>query len=253
MPSILRVSLFVLTACGAFAQPSAPAFEVASVKTDNLGTGEGAGRGRERITSDPGSLSMTNVSLKSAIGWAYHVRNYQVNGPGWIDSERYDIMAKAGSAVPEQQLRLMLQQLLADRFKVALHHETKEMAAFVVTIGKGGPKFKESQEEGESEIRPTGRMAISVKRTTMEQLADLIGSSPLPYAVVDETGLKGRYDFSLDLSSFTTGLTEHPSLDDAIQILVQAVQEQLGLKIDQRKTQVEILTIDHAEKVPTQN
>jgi len=254
MPRSLRVSLFVLTACGAFAQSAVPTFEVASVKADNLGAGEGAGRGRQKITSDPGSLSMTNVTLKAAVGWAYHVRAYQVTGPGWIDSERYDIVAKAGGAVPEDQLRLMLQQLLADRFKVGLHRETKELAAYVVTVAKGGPKFKESQDEGESEIRPTGRMAISVKRTTMEQLAVLIDSSPLPYAVVDETGLKGRYDFTLDLASFATGFTEHPnSIDDVIQILSQAIQEQLGLRIDQRKTQVEMLTIDHAEKVPTQN
>lgn len=254
MPSVLRVTLFLVPICGAFPQPAATlAFDVASVKANTGGNGEGPGHGRPKITTDPVSLSMTNVSLQGAIGWAYHVFPHQVTGPGWLETERYDVAARAGSAVVEADLRLMLRQLLADRFKLAVHRESKEMTAYVVSVGKGGVKFKESSEEGPSEMKPTGRMAISIRKTTMAQIADMLGSAPLPYPVVDQTGLTGRYDITLDLFSVLGGGAAPQGMDDAIPLVIQALGEQLGLKVDQRKTAIDMVIVDHAEKVPTQN
>ena len=139
------------------------------------------------------------------------------------------------------------------RSQVALHRETKEMAALVVTIGKGGVKFKESQEEGESDIKPGANMALNVRRTTMAQLADIIGQLPQPYPVVDETGLKGRYDFTVNLAPYINDASKPQGIEDVIQVLIQAIREELGLKVDQKKTSIEMVMIDHAEKVPTQN
>ena len=82
-------------------------------------------------------------ALKSAIRWAYHVMDAQVVGPDWLANERYDIMAKAAGPAPEAELRVMLQALLAERFKLAVHRQTKEMSAYALTVGKNGPKFHE--------------------------------------------------------------------------------------------------------------
>ena len=252
MPKGICVSSLVLCAIGcALAQPgAAPAFDVASVKVNS--TSEG--RGRPNIKSAPGSLTMINVTMKAALGWAYHVFPYQVNGPGWLEGDRFDIVAKAAGPAPEDQLRLMLQKLLADRFKVALHHETKEMQAYIVLVGKNGIKFHESADEGDMEMKPDGQFKMNLKRATMAQLADLIGNnSPFPEPVVDQTGLKGRYDISFDLSSMLTMMSEKTGIDDAVQAIIQLIQEQLGLKVERHKAPIEILVVDHAERVPTEN
>jgi uncharacterized protein (TIGR03435 family) len=129
----MRAVLFVLAACGAFGQhvTSALAFDAASVKADTIGTNEGPGRGRETIEPTPVSLTMRNIRLRSAMKWAYHVQTDQISGPAWLDSERYLIIARTEAAVPDNQLRLMLQQLLTERFRMTLHREIRELAAFV--------------------------------------------------------------------------------------------------------------------------
>jgi uncharacterized protein (TIGR03435 family) len=102
------------------------------------------------------------------------------------------------------------------------------------------------------EVKPNGRMGVSFSRVTLAQLSELT-SSPLQGVVVDQTGLKGRYDFSLDMSSYMTGDARPMGIDDRINMLIQAVNEQLGIRIDQKKVPSEVLIVDHAEKVPTEN
>ena len=159
------VSLFLFSACLAFSQTAAapPAFEVASVKVDTVGANQGMGRGgmgrgREIVTPSPAGITMINVRLKTVIQWAYHVQPVQISGPGWLDVDRYDVVAKAAGATLEDQLRLMMQTLLADRFKLALHRESKEMPAYVITVAKSGLKIKitESTSEGDMSIQPSG-------------------------------------------------------------------------------------------------
>ena len=122
--------------------------------------------------------------------------NYQITGPDWIGSERFDIVAKAAAPAPEDQLRLMGQTLLADRFKVALHRQSKEVGSYILTVGKSGPKFHESVSEGETSIQPDQRRTLphNVIRQTMQcphpvakirqhslnldEIADLPGKSP---------------------------------------------------------------------------
>lgn len=264
-PSARSAGLAALAAFAALAQPAAPlAFDVASVKVDTVGTNEGPGRGRPIVTTDPGSLSMKNVPLKAVIQWAYHVYPYQVSGPSWIDTDRFAIDAKTPGATSEDQRRQMLQTLLAERFKLAFHRETKELGAYVVTVGKNGPKFKESEGEGDMELKPNGRAGITIHHATMAQLADMInselGDSPfMVRLVVDQTGLKGRYDFTIDMTN-VMGITSPVERgapgsgpDEILNLVLGTISDQLGLKFEAKKTAVEVLVIDHAEKVPVEN
>jgi len=249
------VSLFLFNACLAFSQPAAapPAFDVASVKvhpTTNSG-GRGGPFGFETITPSPGGVTMTNVPLKSVIDWAYHVQPVQVSGPGWLEVDRYDVAAKAAGAVSEERLRQMMQTLLADRFKLTLHRESKEMRAFVATVAKSGLKMKESTSEGDMDMQPTGKAGVTIKRASLARLAELL-SGPLQAPVVDETGLTGRYDFTIDMSNLLDPATPM-GISDVIPIFVQVANQQLGIKIEEKKVSVEMLMVDHVEKVPVEN
>jgi uncharacterized protein (TIGR03435 family) len=239
----------------AFGQPAepAPAFEVASVKAAAAPAAAGPmeGRGREAITPSPAGVTVTGARLKAVVQWAYHLQTIQVSGPAWLDSDRYDIVAKASGPVPTERLRAMMQTLLVERFKLACHKETREMPAYIVTVAKGGHKLKPSEGEGEMDVKPNGgRAAAAFTHVTLAQVTEMI-SSPLQGVVVDQTGLKGAWDFSLDMSSFT--MNQPTGIEDAINMIIQAMNEQLGIKVDQKKVPAEVLIVDHAERVPVAN
>ena len=149
----------------------------------------------------------------------------------------------------------MLRALLAERFKLAFHRQTKEMSAYVVTVGKNGHKLRPSEGPGPARLSSKG-MAASAEQATVAEMTELL-TTPLRAPVVDETGLKGRFDFNLDVSPYISEvLTKRPqgdSIPDLIALGITAIQEQLGLKVDSRKVPVEILVIDHVEKIPTEN
>jgi uncharacterized protein (TIGR03435 family) len=197
---------------------------------------------------------MRGVSLKTAIRWAYHVLDYQVSGPDWIGFQRYDIAAKAAEPVTEDQLRQMLQTLLAERFKVALHRQTKELPAYVLVVGKNGPKVHKSTTEGESSIQPDrARMTVAVQRTPISQLVEVL-ATVLRAPVLDETGLRGNYDITVNLAKYipTDRLAGDPPLDP-FALIMTGLQEELGLKLESRKVQLELVVVDRAEKIPTEN
>jgi uncharacterized protein (TIGR03435 family) len=253
----LGTAVLIFCACGAVGQPAEGprAFEVVSVKADTAGTGEGPGRGREIVTPSPSGVTMMNVHLKSVMQWAYHLQAIQISGPGWLDDNRYDIVAKAPAETTTERQRAMMQTVLAQRFKLAFHRETKEMPAYVLTVAKSGHKLKQSESEGEMELKPGGnnKMTAAFTRVTLAQLSEM-ASSPLQGVVVDHTGLKGSYDFTLDLSPFLGGGDFRPTgIEDMIAIFIQAAKEQLGIIIEQKKVPVEILIVDHAEKIPVEN
>jgi uncharacterized protein (TIGR03435 family) len=250
----LRSILIVMAAGGAFGQATdvKPAFEVASIRAAAKGIGEG--RGRESIQFSPDSVTMRNVSLKSSLQWAYHVMEMQVQGPPWLGSDRYDIVAKSGSAVSEEQLRLMVQDLLAERFHVALHRLTKESAAYVLTVGKNGPKVQESKSEGGSDIQPQKeRMIIAAQRVPVSMLTETL-SRILQTPVIDMTGLKGKYDVTINVAKYLADL--QPSgggPPDVLGVLMTGLQEELGLKLEAKKMQLDFLVVDRAEKIPGEN
>jgi len=223
---------------------SAQSFDVASVKlTANIRTGYG----NEHIVVRPGSLAMSNVRLRAMIKWAYDVKDYQISGPAWLhspgwlgaDVARYEVQAKAPADTPVATLRLMLQKLLEERFKLVSHRETREVPAYALTVTK--LKVHKSEDpEGESGLGP-GTAAINLVNTTMEQLADLL-SGPLHTPVVDRTGVEGRFDFPIRLEK-----------GDPDEAFIGALREQFGLKMEKTKTQLAMLIVDSAEKQPTEN
>jgi uncharacterized protein (TIGR03435 family) len=228
------------------------AFDVASIKISQIGKAGGEGSRRENTQISPGSVNMRNVSLRTAIRWAWRVGDYQVSGPDWLANERYDIMAKAAGPAPDAELRVMMQTLLADRFKLAVHHQTKEMSAYALVVGKNGPKFQESHAEGESSVVPDQKtMKLVVQRTPMAQLVDGL-SNVLRAPVIDLTELKGRYDVTVDMAKYIPdrNSTEPP---DPVSILTRGLQEELGLKLEPRKLPIDLVVVDHAEKIPAEN
>ena len=249
----MRLRLFiVLLVSGriAFVQSSAtPKFEVASVKLDPIGTSEGPGKGREIIQVSSGNLSVQNITLNSALKWAYRLQANQISGPPWIDSERYLIFAKAGGPVSEDQLRLMLRNLLTERFKLALHWETRDQPCFVLVVGSRGAKLKVSKVDEDGGVRYGKGNSVIGTKASLSQFADAL-TNPLHGVVLDETGLPGNYDFTLDLNVYEPG---NIAPEDMPVIINRGLQDQLGLKLESRKRPIEVLVIEQGERLPIQN
>lgn len=237
--------VILLTSFAAFSQT---AFEVASVRPGQPG--------KEAIDHVPGSLTMRNVRLTAAIAWAYDAQDYQVSGPGWLEDTRFDIAAKAGSPVPPAELRKMLQTLLSDRFQLTLHRQPKDLPALVLTVGKNGHKLQAVEVEGSPSFQ-TGKLSLTGKGATLSQLTAFL-SRELRIPVIDQTGLTGRFNYFLDINSYITeemrqsGGPNGGPPPDAPGVIAQAIQAQLGLKMDSKKAPVEMLVVDRVEK-PSEN
>jgi uncharacterized protein (TIGR03435 family) len=217
-----------------------PAFEVASVKLHQPAPGPF----RSSSSVEAGGIDFTNVNLKGCIRQAYDIQTYRISGgPDWLAEERYDIVAKAASAVPKARLMLMLQTLLEDRFQLKLHRETKELPIYALVVAKNGPKIHAGKEEGETEIGG-GAHLIDSRGMTMKALAGVLSrlSPQVDLPVFDMTGLRGVFDVTLDFEA------DEKSDADSGQSIFTALQEQLGLKLEPRKGPVETLVIDHAVK-----
>jgi uncharacterized protein (TIGR03435 family) len=237
------------------AQTPAPRkFEVASVKSSKIGEVGDESSKRESIEPSSDRLTMRNVSLKSCIMWAYSIGEYQLTAPEWIADERYDVFAKAASPVPVEQLRGMLQALLADRLGLRLHHETRQLSVYVLRGSGKAPKLREVPAGGDSEMRMTdGSMVF--RNTSVAQLAENLeiimhrqGGRP----VIDKTGLKGVFDFSLKFADTNADMRAAMVQGDGAWIS-GIVQQQLGLKLSADKAGVGTVIVDHADKVPTAN
>jgi uncharacterized protein (TIGR03435 family) len=245
------VAALMPCAGGGWAQTAAPAprFEVASVKSSV--NSEGMRMRSLGPATTPGGVTMMGTSLKAAIQWAYHLQAAQVVGPGWLGGNRYDIVAKTSAPASDQQLREMMQSLLADRFQLAVHRETKEMEAYVVTIAKSGHKMKPSEGDGPMDAHPTGKgLNIAFTHVTLAQLAEM-SESPLNGIVIDQTGLKGAWDFTIDGSAIM--MQKPADQTEAIGLVISVLSDQLGIKIDQKKVPAEVMVVDHAEKIPVEN
>ena len=240
--------IFILLLAGS-GGAAAQTFDVASIRA--------AQPGRDSVEVVPGSVTMRNLRMTACIRWAYGVQDFQISGPGWLNEARFDIVAKAGTQAPEADLRKMMQALLADRFKLVVHRETKEMTALILTVGKNGHKLKPTDVEGSPSFQ-TGKLNLTGKGATIAQLTEFL-SRELRQPVVDKTGLTGRFDYFLDINAYVTEeirKTETPNGGppaEAPSIIAQAIQAQLGLKIEPHKAPVEMLVIDSIEKTPTEN
>lgn len=233
-------------------------FEVASLKVVPPDS-----RGRTSIEPTPGNLAIRNASLGFVIGWAYTLGPERVSNPDVIRAvdQRFEIIAKAAGPAKTDDMRLMLRALLAERFKLVTHFESKTVSAYALVEAKGGHKLKVSDApdgQGVLPVNQPGKMALGGKSAKLEQLAMFL-SGPLRTPVIDMTGLKERYDFDFDISTFfaqqpgTAPGEGEQEQRDPVSILQSALPKQLGLKLESRKMPVDMLVIDSVAKVPTLN
>lgn len=231
-----------------------PEFEVATIKPskpDQQGKGFMV-KGREFDT--------INTSPIDLITFAYGIHPKQIVGvPDWAGTDKYDLTAKPdGEGQPnDKQWKTMIQKLLANRFKFAFHHDKKELSVYTLVVAKGGSKMTKS--EGDPNGLPGlffhGLGDLPGRNATMADFAGVMQTAVLDRPVVDQTGLTGRFDFTLkwtpDESQFGgLGIKVPPPSDkpDAPPNLYQAIQEQMGLKLDPVKAPADVLVVDHVEK-----
>jgi uncharacterized protein (TIGR03435 family) len=224
-------------------------FEVASVRRAK----EGAYRGPfDQIRVSPDGVSLHGVRFRKAIAWAYDVMDFQVTGLDWLDQVGLEIAAKADGPVKEEELRRMLRALLAERLKLVVHEEEKETTAYVLTVGKNGvsPAVKESSEDGDSLLQPNpSKMEVVVKRAPVTNLVELLAKI-LREPVVNETGLNGRYDATVNFSKY---LPDGSSAPDVTATALRFIEAEFGLKVEHRKTKLHSVVVERAEKEPVEN
>jgi uncharacterized protein (TIGR03435 family) len=228
-----------------FAVLAQPAFDVASIRPTRLVSGVEGGNW-PKVAVTPAGLTLHNYTLRDCIEWAWSVRSFQIEAPAWIDDERFEIGARAAGPTATDQLRLMLRSLLQERFRLALHRESKDVAVYALVPAKGGVKLREAGdgESGWSKIGPGLR--LSFKRATVAQLAEYLSMLVfIDRPVVDGSALTAAYDFTLDLREVAdrSGDAPAPSVGTLL-------QEQLGLRLETRKAPMEILVVDRAERMP---
>lgn len=233
--------------------PSAPSFEVASVRRSQHTAGPDY---NNQLTYSQNGLTARNVTLKRLVAEAYVVQLNQVSGPNWLDQNEYDIDARTAGASTREQMAPMLRSLLAVRFTLVEHSETREMRVYELVIGPSGPRIHPLK-DGET---PAAQGGFHFQGN-MRQFADLLAvqlSIPAPenpsepsraggpqIPVVDKTGLAGVFEFSVEM---------RPELGtDMFTAWQRALRDQLGLSIESRKENLAVLVVDSAAKIPTEN
>ncbi len=235
---------FFIGAGMAYPQTALPSFEAATVKPSLAGTGG------NNIGMSPQTLTMRNVTVNICLKFAYDVQDSQISGPDFINSERFDIFGKAAGPVSGQdQFKLMMRSLLADRFHLTLHKEVRDTTVYALVVAKNGPKFHESVGEGRSML--TGKGTLVGQWAPMKALADFL-SGPMHVRVLDMTGLEGKYDLKLDLMAYAPANLSEGQEPDVAGMVLSALEPEIGLKLESRKAPTEVLVIDHVEK-PSEN
>jgi uncharacterized protein (TIGR03435 family) len=234
---MLRAAAIIALSACAYGQPH---FDVATIKPVHDETGSSG------VYTGHGTMKAENVTLKRCIIGAYGVGpNQVVGGPGWLDADRFQIVAKSEQNINDDDvLDTMVQKLLAERFGLVLHRETRPMPAYVIEVGKSGPKLEKSA-GGESSTT-YGRGNFEARNTSMDLFAHVLARQ-MDLPVVNRTGLEGVYNFRLQWTPESA-----QSRPDAGPSIFTAIQEQLGLRLRAEKAPVEVLVIDRAER-PSEN
>jgi uncharacterized protein (TIGR03435 family) len=250
-----------------------PAVEVATVKLNTSG-------GQRGMRMNPGRFTVSSTPLRTLIRNAYKVPDFTISGgPGWINSEPYDIEAKVEGQIKGDDAFLLLQTLLTERFQLKVHHETREGPVYLLTVAKGGPRLSLSNcvvvDPTHPPVPLSGDKLPEVCGLNKgggggpSRMLNMVGlrmdepngngatvpgltfyfASILERTVVDKTGLTGRFDIYLE---YTPESSATPPADDAAPSIFTAVQEQLGLKLESGKGPVDLLVIDHVER-PSEN
>jgi uncharacterized protein (TIGR03435 family) len=196
------------------------------------------------------------------MAFAYGLHPKQITGgPAWVESDKYDVLAEPDSeGQPDsKQLKPMVQKLIADRFQLSFHRDVKELPVYQITAGKNGPRLVKSTAglNGAPGVGFKGLGAMTVKNATIADFAGFLQRYVVDRPVVDQSGISGRYDFSLDWATDEFQLTSRagqslPAAGVDAPDLYTAIQQQLGLKLQSAKLPIEVLIIDHVAK-PTAN
>ena len=289
----IAATIFFLSLPAVGQTPDHLTFEVASVKrTPPPEPGARVFYGPPRGgpgTADPAQITWTNAALRNILMTAYDVQTNQVTAPDWLGTERYDIIAKVPAGATKAQVNVMWQNLLKERFGVVLHHESKELPVAELTVAKGGSKLKET---GDPNIEPftpnAGPLKVNTnglpqmngsgaivsifptanganarmvaKALSLPDIASRLAAT-LRRPVIDKTGLTGKYDFILEFTPDLSGIPLPPAFSrqdgngasDPGSDIVSAVEKQLGLKLTSTKGNLDVIVVDRAEKIPTEN
>ena len=262
------IALSAICATAVLSGQDLPKFETASVKRMD--------RGIIHNSLGPGTVVLRGDPLKVVLMEAFKVKTYQIVGPSWLDEDCFEIVAKMPEGAATDRIPAMLQALLAERFKLVAHKEDRPRPVYALVVDKGGPKLKEANFR-RGALQPGTVMFRAATDTrgfkgamTMTTLAHFL-SRGLDRPVQDFTGLEGKYDIDLAWApdpgidrpspsavSFIAATaasgdtrTELPAAPTAT--LFTAIRESLGLKLEPRNAPVEMLVIDHVERVPTEN
>lgn len=258
MPKVLLAVLWGATAVGQ-EPPVPPTFEVAAIKRSR------AADDQSRFETNPGMLRLTNQTLRGCIRAAYAgggvpLRDYQViGGPKWVDSDRYDIVAKADGRATAPQLVRMLQAMLTERFKLVVHRESQLFPGYVLLVAKGGLKIGPEPVEGDPPRATPSRGNLTSHRVPLAWLPRLL-SNIVGAPVVDDTKVTSLYTFTLEWNpaEFEPGpgavgqreedSTSLPPKDIGPPSLFIALEQQLGLRLEPRKVPLDVIVVDRAER-----
>jgi uncharacterized protein (TIGR03435 family) len=238
----MRTAILILFAAGgALAQEKArPAFEAASVKVNTSDSGSRSSH------SSKGQILISNYSMKLLLQRAYKAKPQQIDGPRWIETESYDIAAKYPPDTKDEDRDLMLLTLLEDRFKLAVHRESREQEGYAMVVAKGGFKLKpvEPGTGGGTNSNSDGKAVnFGATKTYMAGLADYL-TRLMDGIVFDKTGIAGVYDFQMKWT--------RDERDDSMPTLSGALRDVLGLRLQPEKVPVEVIVIDHLERSPVE-
>ena len=246
----------LLGAWAAYSQNKAPlSFDVASVKP--AAPCCAAGQWRESKAGED-RIDFRYVTLRYCVAFAYGVREFQVSGPPAITEMRYDIVAKGAAGTRRNEVPEMVKQMLAERFKLAAHHETKEFSVYVLAVGKKGPNLQplppdpnrpEGAQIGMS-MGANGVGKMEVKHGGMTSLANTLVRM-LGHPVLDQTGLTGVYDFELEYAPSDAGMATAPATEGGASVFTSL--QRLGLTLESKKVPMDAIVVDRTDKVATEN
>ena len=277
MANSVPLAVAVTLAVVALAQPVEPSFEVATVRH----SGPVSSDVPPQVFGGPQSKNPERVTysmmpLSTIVSIAYGVRRDQVKGPGWLSSERYNIVAKIPPGTGQEKFNRMLQNLIQERFHMRFHMESEIRPAYVLSLGKDGSKLRASTAVSAAADPPTaigapddrgypmlpsnytgvvgrpnnGHMFLAGQRVQIRNITSWL-ETPLDRPIVDQTGLTGEYDFKMDFEwPRREGV---PAPTEPIPSVFSAVEDFLGLKLEGRNVPFDVIVIDSMVKEPAEN
>jgi len=249
---MMRTLLVCVSMAAVAGAATAQEFEVVSVKPNNSGSGS------SHSSSNQGRLTAENLALRDLIVMGYNIKDYQLDAPDWIRGQRFDVAAKFPEALPRDpakynaELGAMMLKMLVERFKLEVHRETRTLPVYGLVVGKKGIKAEEVKCQGSNSN--TNNNHYKSTCTTMARFAEWL-SRRMDLPVLDMTGLTANYAMTLEWVQESkasgdgrgaTAVNDGPTLRDAL-------GEQLGLRLETHKAPIEVVVVNHVEKVPTEN